>query len=119
MTPLQSILTQLDEIKARAEKATPGPWRLSPNTSDWLISISKDVQDNLICDAPFGRGEYTAWERNWPLIAHSRTDVPRLVEALRVAVVGLESLSPQTTVREEKMIRESLSRIHEIMEGGT
>lgn len=66
---------QLAEIKARAEKATPGPWEYTDNGFDGCIS-SKDG-DFLIGGEPCeGRIEHDA---NTEFICHARTDIPALV----------------------------------------
>ena len=82
MKPLNQLL---DEIEQRADKATSGPWGMDELESydgdsvacwiigniqietgdDWWISVEPDYKG----DAQF--------------IAHARTDVPRLVKALR------------------------------------
>lgn len=66
---------QLAEIKARAEKATPGPWEYTDNGFDGCIS-SKDG-DFLIGGEPCeGRIEHDA---NTEFICHARTDIPALI----------------------------------------
>lgn len=68
---------RLDQIEARANAATEGPW-VAEATS--------------IYGAPYGGGHSYAfpmiadlvkWEANADFIAHARTDVPDLVAALR------------------------------------
>ena len=81
-------MSTLEDIKKRAENASPGPWRF--DAERWLES-----------EAPVGEyviapGEYSV-DVAQPLavrasdadfIAHSRTDVPKLVAALE-AVEGM------------------------------
>jgi hypothetical protein len=68
---------RLNEIKARAEAATPGPW------VDWL--------DNP-CDE--------SWARSWPqdaeFIGHARQDVPDLVAEVEWLTAALEEIAGMT-----------------------
>ena len=70
----------LEEIKARHEAATPGPWELSRDAG---IYIDRD-EDYCIC----GIGN----EPDAEFIAHSRTDIPALlaeVERLQKAITAV------------------------------
>lgn len=88
-------MTFLDEIEARANKATPGPWKYDKNFGvkcdypsrrdpEWTDYIAK-IKHNWIAqpmDFPFVGKELD----NGDFIANSRTDIPKLCEALRKAV---------------------------------
>jgi len=79
-------VTRLDEIEARANAATEGPWEVSvdhyapivlgPPAGDDRLMVAGDVLTN---DAEF--------------IAHARQDVPALVAALR-AVLEVHEETP-------------------------
>lgn len=78
---------RLDEIKARAEAATEGPW----------TGNNGDGYGAYCVDNPTGRTvarcEYGPYEgsRDATFIAHARTDVPALVVAIE-AVLALHSM---------------------------
>ena len=69
-------MKRLDEIEARANAATEGPWNVFVGRIDHpgrsLVAVAYDV----VCD------------EDADFIAHARTDVPALVEALQ-AVLNL------------------------------
>ena len=66
---------QLNEIKARAEAATPGPWRVQihePSLSRMVVS------DNCTLDIDFGYvGNRT--EEDAEFVANARVDIPALI----------------------------------------
>jgi len=72
---------ELQEIKERSEKATPGPWTYVPG------ELIEDGADSYYEDAPNIKGPFTVdmdeyWalgENNADFIAHSREDVPALL----------------------------------------
>lgn len=80
------ILKRLDEIRARAEKATPGPWVYHwPEWKDDYVhpDYVKCGEDHPpIC-------EVTDGVPNATFIAHARQDVPALEAALRIALKGI------------------------------
>lgn len=82
---MSDLTDRLDEIEARAEAATPGPWEwhpymssgatlAKPNHPGHEVNILKTTDDwpPVADDAEF--------------IAHARTDVPALVAALRAVL---------------------------------
>lgn len=91
---------ELDEIKDRCEKASPGPWHnfhkilkaekaLSPKykvPKDWNIASFP----HRSTDYPIPHVEY---ETNKEFIAHSRTDIPKLLDAVEKLRVALELYS--------------------------
>ena len=71
----------LNTIKERADKATPGPWCVAGSTLDYVIAKHGDSErcsDNPVLwadeDCLHGRKEDAEF------IAHARTDVPQLVD---------------------------------------
>lgn len=93
-------MTRLDEIKARAETATPGQW-LS------VRSVSVEVDD--------GRGSIfsVANQRDATFIAHARSDVPWLVSeverldaALRAAWTERDAYKKAKAENDERFMNE-------------
>ncbi len=97
MSKLHEVLARLGEIKARAEAATDGPWYDD-------MSIAGDgsvVMSEATCFrvAHFPSTEYCVnHECDSEFVAHARTDVPDMAEALEEArellgrALGLEAL---------------------------
>lgn len=93
----------LETIKARAEAATPGPWKHEVQTGmiagwpDEIIVLDRRLDVNLYEGEARIRGGHSASRRNAEFIAHARQDVPALVtevEALRAAArIALEALN--------------------------
>ena len=71
----------LDEIQARADAATEGPWTWAAHTTadgdEWAVF---DGGDSAIA------GNRDGWSPDAALIAAARTDLPRLVAALRAVL---------------------------------
>ncbi len=88
---------QLEAIKARAEKATPGPWYYDEEGCRAYIWQSGSLLDS-VCHLQVSNRP--GWRKDAAFIAHARTDLPALVEeverlreALRnIAVVDWLSL---------------------------
>lgn len=83
-------MTQLDdaleEIRKRAEDATPGPWTAHDNHGARYVSNGKDGRfakfDNRICEASFGLHEPI--NKNMEFIANARADIPSLLRLVAV-----------------------------------
>ena len=64
---------ELREIEQRAEKATPGPWKVESSTEgDWVL----DNRDDVIAGTFVQEGDAD-------FIAHAREDVPALIAEVR------------------------------------
>jgi hypothetical protein len=68
---------QLNAIRQRAEKATPGPWRVSGG----------EIVSKTILDRKYGQPEVVAeviyeQEADATFIAHARQDVPALLDEI-------------------------------------
>ena len=103
------MTTWLDDIEARCEKATKGPWENEDHRGrgDWrstgLIWARTREQSHPgepICQVDCRRlgslsdeQAITAFEANADFIAHSRTDNPILVARLRMAIEVLEEIA--------------------------
>lgn len=94
MNPSTQITTALTTIKERAEKATPGPWKLGHRTNLVVSTAGKNTASSVKrtsvahcyfthSDAP-NKTRPTADEcgHNAAFIAASRSDIVRLVRAL-------------------------------------
>ena len=91
-------MNRLDKIEARANAATEGPWEVNGPDRPWAtISHGSDSILHAYeqhhpycegCECGDSRSEVALSEEDADFIAHARTDVPALVEALR-AVLNL------------------------------
>lgn len=87
-----SISDRLGQIEARADAATEGPWKIETHygmsqsrrrqivVPGWMTPIAVLGQEN-----PYG-------DPDAEFIAHSRTDVPALLAALRAVLAECEEL---------------------------
>lgn len=78
------MTTRISQIRERAEKASPGPWRGSYKG----YSVRSDAGDETVTIAASPNAHDTkkdTWERwlnNEAFIAHARADIPWLLERL-------------------------------------
>lgn len=82
-----------DAIRARADRATEGPWGHHAHTH----GLPSDGPTHVCVfdpeDVPVAELDYSSWgERDAEFIAHARTDVPALLDALDAAEVENERL---------------------------
>jgi len=90
----------LEEIEARAAKASEGPWLINKANgtfrmiddvdakADFIFIHSKTPDDEpYICENPYLEDDDVA---NMTFIAHARQDIPELCAALREAIEALE-----------------------------
>lgn len=93
-----NMIDRLDEIQARADNATDGPWQVSPDGPAegyaGPIYTESDFTDvpELVSDG--------TWLPNAEFIAHARTDVPALVAALQAALVKCDRLEALAVMRD-------------------
>lgn len=116
---------RLEEIRARTERATPGPWECGGPAQ---ISLTFDQEANIIppdtmathgfqYGGPVAVVSVSEEAEDWPFIAHSREDVPfllDLVDRLRADLARAEAERDRTThqLRQERERRESIERRH-------
>ena len=86
-------MKRLDEIEARTNAATEGPWEWEPQDG-WLGSKGGG--------AVGWRWGLLAQEGDGQFISHARTDVPALVSALRAVLEMHEEMSYGCAVCEEQ-----------------
>lgn len=105
---------QLNAIKERVAKATPGPWE-SEETVEGHIDIFNPNEDYAVCQT--GNETYDCLnDGDTEFIKHSITDVPALVaevERLREVLKGAAVVSNQAKglVEENKRLRKALTEI--------
>lgn len=83
-------MTRLDEIRARLEKATPGPWslRTGDGEGEFIVQAIGPVDDYVLLDA--------CPDNDADFIAHSRAD-------LEWAVARIEELEREAECFEEQL----------------
>ena len=93
MTPLQQLI---DEMKARAEKATPGDWYWDPRGANWLMSAIKTVL-SASHDGNYA-SNVSIKKEDAEFIAHARTDFPRVLKALELALKYRDAFAKQVGI---------------------
>lgn len=80
-TKLESYL---QEVKERAEKATPGAWLHEKHKDDYVFPPASCGEDHPpVCDVSNSNS------RDADFIAHSRTDIPKLLAMLEEALEAI------------------------------
>lgn len=93
---------RLDEIKARVEAATPGPWEWrNGNIRTAPVDTESDYYDSngLLCADRPGAKPVIKWQGDKDFIIAARQDVPELVaevERLRAALEAIEWIEDGT-----------------------
>ena len=85
-------MKRLDEIEARANAATEGPWEEGERCV-FTLGGAPVVSDDVIHYVHGMAGEGVCHGEDAEFIAHARTDVPALVSALR-AVLEVHAETP-------------------------
>lgn len=86
-----NLLDELSAIESRAQAATAGPWQISAAGGPYVFG--NDGAEIAKCDS-WQRPE-TAHKLNATFIAAARTDLPKLCEALKVAIAALQDFGAQ------------------------
>ena len=76
----EEIVRSLDAIKARAEAATEGPWRVRTDYIPGVIEVEGPTASNDYV------AELSADKADLEFIAHSRADIPALVAAVEAVL---------------------------------
>lgn len=85
-------MKRLDEIEARANAATEGPWEVEHHYARGVGRyVVSEVHPPVECEGNGAGGVYRSEDAEF--IAHARTDVPALVSALR-AVLEVHAETP-------------------------
>ena len=112
-------MKQLDEIKARCEKATKGPWvtrKMHDEIDGYFIKYSEN-RSMFQCAIVDG---FENNEVNAELIAHARTDIPKLVKVAEVAIEALdEEIKWASDSRSVGLATRAKDRITAILEEST
>lgn len=82
-----SVSALLDEIRARADAATPGPWSAVPDAETDRAWVSTPYDEDL--DDVSVVTDFTSTP-DAEFISHSREDVPALAAALRAVLDKIE-----------------------------
>ena len=78
MTNRLSTTDELDAMRARVDEATEGPWGAPERDGSYATVTDADTCEALFVAIDAGNGP----ERDMEFIAHARTDVPRLLDAV-------------------------------------
>lgn len=78
-------MTKLDEIRARAEAATAGPWHIGH-----ISEIHDDVADIDSFDGAVADNVYGS--QNLAFLVHARTDIPLLLEVIKIYEEALDAV---------------------------
>lgn len=120
---MSTLNERLDEIEKRCERATPGRWYTSGGYTVGTTALQDTGPVCVVYD-----GEYienTNRDADAAFIAASRTDVPALTKALRVAVDLLEEYAEMEEASAKRQgkpnipscAREKLTEITKLMGG--
>lgn len=91
LTP--ETLSWLEEVKARRERTTPGPW-----SADRDYSVDADIE----VEAGTRRVYPCATKTDYEFIAHSRADIPRLLDLVSALATREPSVEDALTRLREK-----------------
>ena len=108
-----SAADRLDEIQARADAATDGPWVLMPPLCGPDGQGVYETEDyGPICEVgdPYPRGRNNPQE-NMEFIAHARADVPRLVAALRAVLDACSTYEKTQAIYRIEMGQREIIRV--------
>jgi hypothetical protein len=98
-------MLDLDAIEARAEAATPGPWRNEPDTGAGRVWVQRGYfRDEADCEPLFslrGKEAYEQRSADADFIARARTDIPALVAELRAAREVVEAAQANANTWDE------------------
>lgn len=81
-SPQDASSTRLDEIQARANAATPGPWECMGETVFGTYSYIRKCKSHWPITETARNKDH---EKNGMFIAHAREDIPWLISELRSA----------------------------------
>lgn len=109
---MSDIQAKLAEMKARCEKATAGPWKVSVLCDDAVYPVTPEDSPPVCI-----MGRAHKWRGARELIAHARTDLPMCIAMLEVAVKRLEKIA-SVTPDDHLGAQEALRAIESLLEGG-
>lgn len=99
----------LDEIEARANAATPGPWRDRHQVCSEVWGQAPDSQTCSMQIARVGHAQFDV--RNAAFIASARTDVPALIARVRELEAECERLKTFAAQNFSTMIRQEAEQM--------
>lgn len=89
MQPVEDVEAFLQEVEARANKATPGPWFDSRYHDDQLGPHIEGLDERPVAFCSLGAKEHS---ENGAFIANARADIPRLVAIVREQATEIAAL---------------------------
>lgn len=107
------MTSKFDEIKARAEKATPAPWTLER----WSIASEQQIEDEgatateLAIIVNLAKVPMEAADAEF--IAASRTDIPLLLRALELALEHYAADRTRTAIDCADYWLEQAEKVHD------
>jgi hypothetical protein len=84
---------QLEDIRQRAENATPGPWKWVGQTEGGFIPQGAYLGDTLILLGD----HYENYKEDATFIAHARTDIPLLLDHIAELEAEVKRLESELT----------------------
>lgn len=116
---VDDAMKRLDEILARCEAATPGPWESTSSLP--VYAVSGPTYDVVSATGREYRRRF-GWHgcefEDAEFISHSRTDLPLVVQALKKAVAMLQyTIGPTRDVKTQKIL-DTLAEIEKILGDG-
>lgn len=145
---MNNLEARLAEIRERIEKASPGPWKAEWDFCDWNFPYSQSVyrgeeepikifsSGSVMCigkESPKKEASKRLCAADAALTAHSRTDIPLLLEVIEVQAKALgfyadkdhwdfDSMTPSCwddgSIDLGKRSREAMERVEELCGGG-
>lgn len=93
----------LEEIEARAEKATPGPWW----QKSWKQQTGEgtELSDLLCYFEDEGQPRFWDWENTGEFVAHARADIPRLIREVKAQRAALAKVLTENRANAEEVER--------------
>lgn len=121
---MTSLKTRLTEIEKRADAATEGPWKVVDHCYVQVphrffgSEYTPGLLWHFIDTANINKNTACFYNEDAEFIAHSRTDIPFLVKALREAVSALEKLHARAVFMDLEegtaFIQDTLTRLEQM-----
>lgn len=110
----QNLQTYIEQVKARVEVTTEGPWKVETvgdGVYDCISTLVHDGKtgfgDDVICDID---GDKPEAKSNAKFIAHARTDVPTLIKIVEMAIETMTSIAAEKCKPSFDSVLNSLER---------